>query len=61
MLVVLDDAIRDFYHHMSEVRVDRIVGIDTTQRQIEADQMVASEKRDGMAKSIRSLRSENLK
>nr|GEY17337.1 putative reverse transcriptase domain-containing protein [Tanacetum cinerariifolium] len=59
--VDLDDAISDFYHHMSEVRVDRIVGIETTQRQLEADQMIASEARAGMAESIRSLRSENLK
>nr|GEX12864.1 putative reverse transcriptase domain-containing protein [Tanacetum cinerariifolium] len=29
----LDGAIRDFYHHMSEVRVDMIVGNETTQRQ----------------------------
>nr|GEV60667.1 hypothetical protein [Tanacetum cinerariifolium] len=35
--VDLDGAIRDFYHHMSEVRVDRIVGIETTQRQLEAE------------------------
>nr|GFA88114.1 hypothetical protein [Tanacetum cinerariifolium] len=61
MLVDLDDAIRDFYHHMSEVRVDRIVRIETTQRQLEADQMIASGERASMAKSIRSLRSENLK
>nr|GEV60541.1 putative reverse transcriptase domain-containing protein [Tanacetum cinerariifolium] len=61
MPVDLDDAIRDFYHHMSEVRVDRIVGIDTTQRQLEADQMIVSGERVGMAESIRSLRSENLK
>ncbi|GKB94485.1 hypothetical protein Tco_0980622 [Tanacetum coccineum] len=26
----LDDVVRDFYHHMSEVRIDRIVGIETT-------------------------------
>nr|GEY52744.1 hypothetical protein [Tanacetum cinerariifolium] len=30
--VDLDGAIRDFYHHMSEVRMDRIVGIETTKR-----------------------------
>nr|GEU77158.1 hypothetical protein [Tanacetum cinerariifolium] len=42
MPVDLGDAIRDFYHHMSEVRVDRIVGIETTQRQLEADQRIAS-------------------
>nr|GFA45785.1 hypothetical protein [Tanacetum cinerariifolium] len=59
--VDLDDAIRDFYHHMSEVRVDRIVRIETTQRQLEANQMIASGERAGMAESIRSLRLENLK
>nr|GEU48960.1 hypothetical protein [Tanacetum cinerariifolium] len=61
MPVDLDDAIRDFYHHMSEVRVDRIVGIETTQRQLEDDQMTASGERAGMAESIRSLRLENFK
>nr|GEV51607.1 putative RNA-directed DNA polymerase, eukaryota, reverse transcriptase zinc-binding domain protein [Tanacetum cinerariifolium] len=61
MSVDLDDAIRDLYHHMSEVRMDRIVGIETTQRQLKADQMIASGERAGMAESIRSLRLENLK
>ncbi|GKF51890.1 hypothetical protein Tco_0148357, partial [Tanacetum coccineum] len=42
MLVDLDDAIRDFYHHMSEVHVDRIVGIETAQRRLEADQLIAT-------------------
>nr|GEY00075.1 hypothetical protein [Tanacetum cinerariifolium] len=37
MPIDLNDAIRDFYHHMSEVCVDKIVGIETTQRQLEAD------------------------
>nr|GEY37427.1 hypothetical protein [Tanacetum cinerariifolium]GEY37443.1 hypothetical protein [Tanacetum cinerariifolium] len=59
--VDLDGAIRDFYHHMFEVRVHRIVEIETTQRQLEADHMIASGARAGMAESIRSLRSENLK
>nr|GFA90694.1 hypothetical protein [Tanacetum cinerariifolium] len=59
--VDLDGAIRDFYHHMSEVRVDRIVRIKTTKRQLEAHQMIASKARASMADSIRSLRSENLK
>nr|GEU57628.1 reverse transcriptase domain-containing protein [Tanacetum cinerariifolium] len=31
--VDLDGAIRDFYHYMSELRMDRIVRIETTQRQ----------------------------
>nr|GEY70214.1 hypothetical protein [Tanacetum cinerariifolium] len=61
MPIDLDHAIRDFYHHMSEVHVDRIVGIETTQRQLKADQMIASGERASMAESIRSLRSENLK
>ncbi|GJY91623.1 hypothetical protein Tco_0506819 [Tanacetum coccineum] len=25
----LDDVVRDFYHHMSEVHIDRIIGIET--------------------------------
>ncbi|GJR31987.1 hypothetical protein Tco_1108219 [Tanacetum coccineum] len=34
MPVDLDDAVRDFYHHMSEVRIDRIVGIESAQRRL---------------------------
>ncbi|GKE72745.1 hypothetical protein Tco_1534786 [Tanacetum coccineum] len=34
-------AVRDFYHHVSEVRIDRIVGIETAQRRLEADQLIA--------------------
>ncbi|GKE08096.1 putative reverse transcriptase domain-containing protein [Tanacetum coccineum] len=52
----LDDAVRDFYHHMSEVRTDRIVGIKTVQRRLEAEQLIAR-----MIESIESLRLENLK
>ncbi|GJZ06872.1 hypothetical protein Tco_0540665 [Tanacetum coccineum] len=37
MPVDLDDAVHDFYHHMSKVRVDRIVGIETAQSRLEAD------------------------
>nr|GEY50653.1 hypothetical protein [Tanacetum cinerariifolium] len=59
--VDLDGAICDFYHHMSKVRIDRIVRIETAQRRLEADQMLASGARASMAESIRSLRSENLK
>ncbi|GJY18142.1 hypothetical protein Tco_0389633 [Tanacetum coccineum] len=61
MPVDLDDAVRDFYHHMSEVRVDRIVGIETAQRRLEADQLIASGDRARMAEMIYSLRLENLK
>nr|GFB39183.1 hypothetical protein [Tanacetum cinerariifolium] len=59
--VDLEGALRDFYHHMSEVRVDRIIRIETTQRQLEADQMIASGERAGMVESIKILRSKNLK
>nr|GEX11577.1 putative reverse transcriptase domain-containing protein [Tanacetum cinerariifolium] len=59
--VDLDGAICDFYHHMSEVRIDRIVRIETAQRRLKADQMLASGARASRAKSIRSLRSKNLK
>ncbi|GJU45350.1 hypothetical protein Tco_1202616 [Tanacetum coccineum] len=37
MPIELNDDVRDFYHHMSEVRIDRIVKIETVQRQLEAD------------------------
>nr|GFA31819.1 hypothetical protein [Tanacetum cinerariifolium] len=59
--VNLDGVIRDFYHHMFEVRIDRIVRIETTQRQLEADQLIASGERTRMTERIESLRLENLK
>ncbi|GJR79911.1 hypothetical protein Tco_0150696 [Tanacetum coccineum] len=43
MPIDLNDAVRDFYHHMYEVRIDRIVGIETVQRRLEADQLIARE------------------
>ncbi|GJY97990.1 putative reverse transcriptase domain-containing protein [Tanacetum coccineum] len=61
MPIDLDDVVRDFYHHMSEVRIDRIVEIETVQRQLEADQLIASGERASMVERIESLRLENLK
>ncbi|GKD37652.1 hypothetical protein Tco_1257859 [Tanacetum coccineum] len=61
MPIDLDDVVRDFYHHMSEVRIDRIVGIETTQKQLEADQLIARGQRVSMIERIDSLRLENLK
>ncbi|GJV53133.1 hypothetical protein Tco_1448874 [Tanacetum coccineum] len=61
MPIDLDDAVRDFYHHMSEVRIDRIVRIETVQRRLEADQLIARGQRVSMIKRIDSLRLENLK
>ncbi|GJZ49408.1 hypothetical protein Tco_0603598 [Tanacetum coccineum] len=61
MPIDLDDAVRDFYHHMSEVRIDRIVGIETAKRQLEVDQLIARGQRVSMIERIDSLRLENLK
>ncbi|GJX72656.1 hypothetical protein Tco_0309827 [Tanacetum coccineum] len=63
MPIDLDDAVHDFYHHMSEVRIDRIVEIETIQRRLEADQLIARREREkaGMIERIESLRLENLK
>ncbi|GJU26656.1 hypothetical protein Tco_1165277, partial [Tanacetum coccineum] len=61
MPIDLGDAVRDFYHHMSEVRIDRIVEIETAQSRLEADQLIASGDRARMAERIYSLRLENLK
>ncbi|GKE68946.1 hypothetical protein Tco_1527018, partial [Tanacetum coccineum] len=61
MPIDLDDDVRDFYHHMSKVRIDRIVGIETVQKRLEADQLIARGERAGMIERIESLRLENLK
>ncbi|GJX40668.1 reverse transcriptase domain-containing protein, partial [Tanacetum coccineum] len=54
----LEDTIYDIVHYMSEVRIDRITEIETTQRQLEASQLVASEERASLVKRIGSLRLE---
>nr|GEY67919.1 hypothetical protein [Tanacetum cinerariifolium] len=61
MPIDLDDDVRDFYHHMSEVRIDRIARIEIVQRRLEADQLIASGERARMTERIESLRSKNLK
>ncbi|GKA05895.1 putative reverse transcriptase domain-containing protein, partial [Tanacetum coccineum] len=61
MPIDLDDVVRDFYHHMSEVRIDRIVGIETVQRRLEADQLMARGQRVSMTERIDILMLENLK
>ncbi|GKD28383.1 hypothetical protein Tco_1239161, partial [Tanacetum coccineum] len=61
MSIDLNDVVRDFYHHMSKVRIDRIVGIETIQRRLEADQLIARGQRVSMIERIDSLRLENLK
>ncbi|GKA32188.1 putative reverse transcriptase domain-containing protein [Tanacetum coccineum] len=61
MPIDLDDVVCDFYHHMSEVRIDRIVEIETVQRRLEADQLIARGQRVSMIERIDNLRLENLK
>ncbi|GKG12004.1 hypothetical protein Tco_0346241, partial [Tanacetum coccineum] len=61
MSIDLDEVVHDFYHHMSEVRIDRIVGIEIVQRWLEADQLIARGHRVSMIERIDSLRLENLK
>ncbi|GKG34099.1 hypothetical protein Tco_0434258, partial [Tanacetum coccineum] len=61
MPIDLDDAVHDFYHHMSEVRTDKIVEIETVKRRLEADQLIARGERAGMIERIENLRLESLK
>ncbi|GKG33695.1 hypothetical protein Tco_0433854, partial [Tanacetum coccineum] len=37
-------AVHDFYYHMSEVRIDRIVGIETVHRRLEVRAMLDIER-----------------
>ncbi|GJU30646.1 hypothetical protein Tco_1174235 [Tanacetum coccineum] len=57
----LEDTIYDIVHYMSEVRIDRITEIETTQRQLETSQLVASGERASLVERIGSLRLEYLK
>ncbi|GJX20642.1 hypothetical protein Tco_0223319 [Tanacetum coccineum] len=57
----LEDTIYDIVHYMSEVRIDRITEIETTQRQLETSQLVASGERASLVEWIGSLRLEYLK
>ncbi|GKB78185.1 putative reverse transcriptase domain-containing protein, partial [Tanacetum coccineum] len=57
----LKDTIYDIIHYMSEVRIDRIIEIETTQRQLETSKMVASGERPSLVERIGSLRLEYLK
>ncbi|GJU47401.1 putative reverse transcriptase domain-containing protein [Tanacetum coccineum] len=43
MPIDLNDVVRDFYHHMSEVRIDRIVGIETVQRYLRLHMSLSQE------------------
>ncbi|GJR50135.1 hypothetical protein Tco_1400656 [Tanacetum coccineum] len=55
------DTIHDIVHYMPEVYIDRITEIETAQRQLEADQLIASKERASLVERTRSLEHENLK
>ncbi|GKC06291.1 hypothetical protein Tco_0997901, partial [Tanacetum coccineum] len=57
----LEDTIYDIVQYMLEVRIDRIIEINTTHRQLETSQMVASGERASLVERIGSLRLEYLK
>ncbi|GKC91267.1 hypothetical protein Tco_1151916 [Tanacetum coccineum] len=57
----LEDTIYDIVHYMLEIRIDRITEIETTQRQLETSQLVASGERASLVKRIGSLSLEYLK
>ncbi|GKC56394.1 hypothetical protein Tco_1083992 [Tanacetum coccineum] len=57
----LEDTIYNIVHYMLEVHIDRITEIETTQRQLETSQLVASGERASLVKRIGSLRLEYLK
>ncbi|GKF40882.1 hypothetical protein Tco_0124224, partial [Tanacetum coccineum] len=61
MPIDLNDVVREFYQHMAEVRIDRIVKIKIVQRRLEVDQLMARGQRVSMIERIDSLRLENLK
>ncbi|GJV91256.1 hypothetical protein Tco_1539069 [Tanacetum coccineum] len=61
MPIDLNNAVHEFYHHMSKVRIDKIVGIETVQRRLEADRLTARRQRVSMIERIDILRLENLK
>ncbi|GKA97737.1 putative reverse transcriptase domain-containing protein [Tanacetum coccineum] len=61
MSIDLNDDVRDFYHHMYEVRIDKIVEIETVQRRLKADQLKDRGQRVSMIERNDRLRLENLK
>ncbi|GJW66436.1 putative reverse transcriptase domain-containing protein [Tanacetum coccineum] len=57
----LEDTIHAIVHYLPEVRIDRITKIETAQRQLQADQLIASGERASLVERARSLEWENLK
>ncbi|GJZ15836.1 hypothetical protein Tco_0551513 [Tanacetum coccineum] len=57
----IEGTLYDITHYMYEVPLDRIAEFETTQRQLEAGQLMASEERANLTDRIRSLGRENLR
>ncbi|GKD98443.1 hypothetical protein Tco_1382340, partial [Tanacetum coccineum] len=57
----LEGTLYDMSHYMSEVPLDMITEFETAQRLLEANQLVASGERAGLADRVRNLRRENLR
>ncbi|GKC70950.1 putative reverse transcriptase domain-containing protein [Tanacetum coccineum] len=57
----LEGTLYDIVHYMSEVPLDRITEFETTQRQLETGQLMASGERAGLTDRIRRLGLENLR
>ncbi|GKA69643.1 putative reverse transcriptase domain-containing protein [Tanacetum coccineum] len=52
----LNDVVRDFYHHMSKVRIDRIIGIETVQRCLRLENLKVCAMLDIEKDRVNSLR-----
>ncbi|GJV65837.1 reverse transcriptase domain-containing protein [Tanacetum coccineum] len=57
----LEDTVYDIVYYMSKVPIDRITEFETTQRQLEASQLMASGERASLADRTKSFERENLK
>nr|GEY96252.1 putative reverse transcriptase domain-containing protein [Tanacetum cinerariifolium] len=57
----VEKGLQDIYDHVIEIPLQRIEDIKTTQRQLEAIQLIASRERTGLSYKTRSLEQENLK
>ncbi|GJX82521.1 putative reverse transcriptase domain-containing protein [Tanacetum coccineum] len=55
----LDVAMQQLYDHMRKILVDRIASIETGQRQLEVDSMIASAERAGLSSRVTVLERSN--
>nr|GEW77423.1 hypothetical protein [Tanacetum cinerariifolium] len=55
----VEEGLKDIYDHVIEIPLQRIEDIETSQRQLEAGQLIASGERAGLSDKTRSLEREN--